>query len=153
MLGSGLAGAQLGEADAIEPGAGVQVHHVHAGNAAGLDHPPGALGALEAGQQQAARLVGQVVADQVLFLVARVVEVADQHLQALWPQYRVDRLEGLDEQQVGQRRHQHRHAVALRRGQRARRGVGHVAEFAGGVADLLRQFFGDAGDAAQRATR
>ncbi len=31
--------------------------------------------------------------------------------------------------------------------------AGHVAEFAGGVADLLRQFFGDAGDAAQRARR
>ncbi|MOA05478.1 hypothetical protein D3C78_1250780 [compost metagenome] len=70
VFGRRFAGRQLREAHAIEPGGAVQLHHVHAGNVAGFDHPPRAFGAVEPGQQQAAWLIGHVVAQQVFFFIA-----------------------------------------------------------------------------------
>jgi hypothetical protein len=88
---------ELGKTNAVEPGAGVQFHHVHAGNVAGLDHPPGAFGAVETGQQQTPWLIGHVVAQQVFFLVTGIVIVADHHLETLGPQDPMDGFQGVDE--------------------------------------------------------
>ncbi len=149
MLGRRFAGLELGEADAIEPRAGVQFHHVHAGNIAGLDHASGAFGAVETGQQQTTRLIGHVVAQQVFFFVPGIVVVADHHFETLGSQDPMNGFQGVDEQQVGQRRHQHHHRMALGRSQGAGGGVDDVVELHGGLADLFHQIDGYGADAAQ----
>ena len=98
----GLAGGQLREAHTVHPGIGVQIHHVHTGHIAGLDHSSRAFGAVKTGQQQTPWLVGHVVAQQVFFFIARIMGVADQYFKALGPQYLMDSFQGFDKQQVGQ---------------------------------------------------
>ncbi|MNN41378.1 hypothetical protein D3C81_1554950 [compost metagenome] len=105
-----------------------QLHHVYAGHAAGNQHLPRSLAALETGEQDAARLVRQVIADQIFFFVDIVVIVADQHLEPAGAHHFVDGLQSVDEQLVGQRRNQHNHRLAARRSQRPGSGVGDIAK-------------------------
>ncbi|MCY1175222.1 hypothetical protein D9M73_154520 [compost metagenome] len=78
-------------------------------------------------------------------------EVADQHFEALGAQHLMNGFQGVDEQQVGQGRHQYHHRMALRRSQGTGRGVDHVVEFQRGFLDFFHQFSGHGADATQGA--
>ena len=129
VLDDGAARVLLREAHAVDAGRFRGLHQVHAGRVAGLEQSRGARAAVEAGQQEARGPLREVAAQQRLLLRGVVVGHADQRLEAVRRQRVLHRLEQLHEQLVGQRRNQHRHVRAARRGQRARRHVGHVAEF------------------------
>ncbi|MNP36260.1 hypothetical protein D3C76_1296340 [compost metagenome] len=123
---------------------------MHTGHAAGGQHLLGHVAAIKTGEQDATRLVSQVVADQVLFFGDIVVIVTDQHLKPTGPHHLVDGLQGVDEQLVGQRRDQYHDRLALCRGQRPCCRVGHVAKAGGGDLDLLDQLRCHRADPAQR---
>jgi len=82
VAGGGFPSLQLRKTDTVHTLGRIQLHHVHAGHIAGLDHPARAFGAVKACQQQPAWLVGHIVAQQVFFFVARVVKVTDQYFKA-----------------------------------------------------------------------
>ncbi|MNJ45237.1 hypothetical protein D3C77_403240 [compost metagenome] len=128
-----------------------QLHHVHTGHATGVEHLLGRFAAIKTGEQHATRLIGQIVANQVLFFGDIVVIVTDQHFKAARAHDLVDGLQGLDEQLVGQRRNQHHDRLALRRGQRPGRRVGDITEGGCCQLDLLDQLRGNGADPAQGA--
>ncbi|MCY1543232.1 hypothetical protein D9M68_790390 [compost metagenome] len=142
-VGHGRAGIQLREADAVFVLGIAQLHHGDDGAAATAKNLPRALGALEAGEQQTGRLVRQVGAQQTFVLFGTVVADADHHLETGGHQHPLDRLDGVDEYRVGQRRDQHRHQVGFGAGQRPRRRIGHVAQRLGRLHDLRAQRIGN----------
>ncbi|MNC44216.1 hypothetical protein D3C75_931160 [compost metagenome] len=124
---------------------------MHTGHATGRQHLPRCLAALEPGQQHAAGLVGQVVADQVLFFGKIVVIVADQHLEPARAHDLMNGFQRIDEQLVGQRRDQHHHRLAARRRQGTGRRVGHIAKARRGSNDLFHRLRRNRADPAQGA--
>ncbi|MCY1180191.1 hypothetical protein D9M73_206210 [compost metagenome] len=151
MLGGDDAGLFLREAHRHDPRCRHQFHHVHAGYTAACQHASRAFGAVETGQQNAPRLVPQVVANQLLLFLDVIVKITDQHFQAARAHDFVNGLKGFDEQLVGQRRDQHHHRLALRRRQGSGRRVGDITQAQRGLLDLFHQVRGNSGDTAQGA--
>ncbi|MNN17493.1 hypothetical protein D3C81_1306830 [compost metagenome] len=126
---------------------------MHARHTTGAEHLLGCLAAVKTGQQYAARLIGQIIANQVLFFGDIVVIVTNQYFKTARPHHFMDSFQGLDEQLVGQRRNQHHDRLALRRCQRPSGRVGNITERSGGQLDLLDQFRGNRADPAQGPRR
>lgn len=100
MLSRRFPGTQLRKPDAIHPGSAVQFHHVHARNVARLDHPSRTFRAIKPGQQKPARLVRHVIAQEVFFFVAGIVEVADQYFEALGREHPMNGFQRVDKQRL-----------------------------------------------------
>jgi malate synthase len=105
----------------------VQFHHVHAGHTARCQQLLRRRTAVKAGQQDPARSLRKMTAQQVLFFYRRVVIVADHHFEPAGPQNRLNGLKGFDKQLVGQRRHQHHNRLTVRGRQSPCSRIGDIA--------------------------
>jgi len=84
---------------------------------------------------------GEIPTHEVFFLIAQVVRVADQDLDAMRPQDSMNRFHDVREHVVRQRWNEHGHRLALRAGECAGGRVRHVVQFARRLAypvDILR---------------
>ena len=144
-------GFGLGKSHAADVGRSADFHHVYTGHTAARNQLAGRFAAIEAGDQQTRRAMGQVGAQQQLFFGGVVVGHANQRQKALRKQHPVDGFEHVHEQGIGEQRHQHQDLCGALRGQRTCRGVGHVVQFFDRLADPFDQFGIDAALAAQGA--
>jgi hypothetical protein len=92
-----------------------------------------------AGDKETGRPMQQQLTQQLLFLLTVVMGHAHQRLVALGAQRLLRGLEQINEQGVGQQRDQHRHVVAVARGQSARGRIGHIGQALGGRLHPLDQ--------------